>query len=602
MFDRTVCCIGLFSLIFLKAAPVTGQCSPESINGQHRTALVIGVGDYTHEPKLSNPANDARDISTSLDHLHFHPKKFIDDKAKDLRKHIEEWTNSIPPNCDIALFYFAGHAVQGTVNKENYLFPTDGNGISDALLEGTTYKVSEVLSRMKASGAKLNVLILDACRLPPEPRGLKNSLFRKGMATMNPTGNGTLICFSTEAGKASSDGPRDGHSEYTQALLEYFEVPGLHILKMLERVHDRVFADKGLDQNPCIYSSVGEDFDFCLSPAEEISKSDGTEPAIVSGDEVMRTQNTSSNLEIDRLFKFAVDSITTFINNERSSICRESGNEIEARSGSSRSDIDHYFVMDHFALIARMSTTRILVPRITLSLDGITFKFQLISANKDWLQTNEPDLLRRYEFLHNLDTGYTREYSIYAIRWVELYDLIRDYYRKRLQVLQKNGVPEPAKSVTQADTFAMKKISEFRSAVNNPEKIKERNDRKLFDALYRTFETVAKGIKDSLGNDFEYHEDDVQKDYRAHTFYYGIGIRSVDIQDKWLVPIFMGGIRNDSLYFVICTYANPRLSAWEKGHGLPHEESTQVALSELNWDDLTRQTQKFIAARLEILK
>jgi len=588
--------------LFATAGGISAQRAPAGLNSPVRTALVMGVGNYSRVSKLANPANDARDISVTLEHLHFHPKKYIDDSIKAFRRHIEEWTSSIPHNCDIALFYFAGHGIQGSINKENYLYAVEGTDISDALLEGTTYKVSEILDRMKASGAKLNILILDACRVPPEPRGAKNNRFRKGLAAMNPTGNGTLICFSTEAGKPSSDGPANGHSEYTQALLEYLEVPGLPILKILERVHDRVFADVGLDQNPCIYSSEGEDFDFCLSPPEATSLSRSPTQAVVGGNDSPQTPNNSSSAEIDKLFKAAVDSITTFVNHERVSIGQKSGNEIEGRNGPSRSDIDNYFFMEHFALVAAMSTTRIIVPRISLSLDGITFKFQLISANKDWLQPNQPDLLRRYEFLHNLDTAYTREYSIYAIRWNELYDLIRDYYHKRLQVLQRNGVPEPPKPVTEKDTSAAKKIAAFRAASNSPSKQREEKERKLFDLLYEKLKAVATTIKDTLGKNFEYHEDDIQKDYQGHTFYYGVGIRSVDIPGKWLVPIFSGGLRNDSLYLRMGTYANPGLSNWETKNHLPHDEYVETALSELNWDDVERKTKNFFLSRLDILK
>jgi hypothetical protein len=601
MVDRIVCCIVLLSLLLSKAGSVSAQCSPAVINSQHRTAPVIGVGNYTRAPKLVNPANDARDISASLDLLHFHPKKYIDDKAKDLRKHIEDWTNSIPRNCDIALFYFAGHAIQGRINKENYLFPSDGTDISDELLEGTAYKVSDILNRMKASGAKLNILILDACRLPPEPRAPKNSIFHKGLAAMNPTGNGTLICFSTEAGKASSDGPPNGHSEYTQALLEYLEVPGLPILKMLERVHDRVFADNGLDQNPCIYSSVGEDFDFCLSPAENAIPTT-TNTGTTTIHEYQQSKDQSPSAEMDRLYKKAVDSFQEHAEVAREDVRRSLGPDISSTNGGYKLDIDNYTFYNHLALSYASSDIHLVVLKIAMSLEGINLKIKISSDNKSWLESSKPDLLARHESLHNLPSEYEKNYSIYAPRWSEIDTLIRTYYLQRVRVLQKNGVPEPPKPISEKDTFATKQISAFRSASDNPSKRKEQKERKIFDSLYETLKAVATGIKDSLGKDFVYHEDDIQKNYQEHTFYYGVGIRSVDIPDKWLVPIISGGIRNDSLYMQIATYANPPLSAWEKNNDMPHDEKMEAALSDLNWDDLGRQTRKFIVARLEILK
>ncbi|MBS1662040.1 MAG: caspase family protein [Bacteroidetes bacterium] len=583
---------------FLKSEFVSAQGSYDAIKSPVRTALVIGVGNYFKYPKLHNPANDAKDIGTSLTNLHFHPQVHTDDNVADLRKHIDDWARSIPRNCDIALFYFAGHGLQN--NGENYLFPTDGNDVSDVILNRTTYKVSDILNRMKASGAKLNILILDACRLPPEPRAVKVGKFQKGLAAMNPTGNGTLICFSTEANKPSSDGPPGGHSEYTQALLEFLETPGLPVLKMLERVHDRVFYNKNVDQNPCIYSSVGEDFDYSFSPAETTGGS-SNDNATPSKSDLPALHSNSSSAEKDSLFKAAVDSIGAIVDRERKKITQLYGSSLTTGNGGSKTDIDNYTYMNHYGLEVAMSTSRIIVARISFSFDGMMFKFQLNSANKDWIQP-QFDLLGRYEFLHNLDSVYKKEYSIYSIRWTEIRDLIENYYEKRLPALQKNGVSEPPKPVTEEDTFSSKKISEFKSAPNNTTKLKEQSDRKLFDALYQTFRAVATEIKDSLGGNFEYHQDDIQKNYEAHTFYYGIGVRSADIQNKWIVPIFMGGIRNDSLYFQIATYANPTLSSWEKENRMPHEEKIEIALSDVNWNDIARQARKFIAARLEILR
>jgi hypothetical protein len=226
----------------------------------------------------------------------------------------------------------------------------------------------------------------------------------------------------------------------------------------------------------------------------------------------------------------------------------------------------------------------------------------MISNNRMIAQPPKPDLLSRYEHLHNLDSTIDLEYSIYSIQWPEVEDTVKAYFLQRLKVLQRNGVPEPNQPPKEVDTFAERKISEFRSTSNSPTRLREQSDRKLFNTLYQTLKAVETDVKDSLGENFEYHEDDIQRNYEAHTFYYGMGIRSVDFQDKWIVPIFMGSIRNDSLYFQIATYANPKLSAWENEHRMPHEEKIEIALSELNWNDLALKTRKFIAARLEILK
>ena len=75
---------------------------------------------------------------------------------------------------DVALFYYAGHAVQ--VSGSNYLVPVSANPTREADVDFQMVDVNLVLRQMQGSGTRLNMVILDACRNNPfGVRGLRAS-------------------------------------------------------------------------------------------------------------------------------------------------------------------------------------------------------------------------------------------------------------------------------------------------------------------------------------------------------------------------------------------------------------------------------------------
>jgi uncharacterized caspase-like protein len=62
----------------------------------------------------------------------------------------------------VALFYYSGHGLQ--VDGTNFLVPVDANPTSRQDLDFQMVSAELVLRQMSGSGARLNNLILDACR------------------------------------------------------------------------------------------------------------------------------------------------------------------------------------------------------------------------------------------------------------------------------------------------------------------------------------------------------------------------------------------------------------------------------------------------------
>jgi uncharacterized caspase-like protein len=168
-----------------------------------RVALVIGNKAYQAQP-LDNPERDARIIGARLKEIGFKllgdgPHINLDKASTDRR--LTEFASQAE-DADIALFYFSGHGVQ--VHGENYLIPTDVISLSPADIHFQTLNAANVLGAMGRSGARLKIMLLDACRINPftSDRGAD-----AGLAIMRAP-QGTLIGFATRPNATAADGPR----------------------------------------------------------------------------------------------------------------------------------------------------------------------------------------------------------------------------------------------------------------------------------------------------------------------------------------------------------------------------------------------------------
>ncbi len=225
-----------------------------------RVALVIGNGSYEYVPRLANPANDARLIATTLRDLGF--TVVGDDALLDLNKSkfdkaVQEFGRAAI-GADVALFYYAGHGVQ--VRGANYLVPIEANPTKEADVDFQMLDVNVVLRQMESAGARLNVLVLDACRNNPfSGRGLRTAT--GGLAQMQAP-EGTLISFATQPGNVARDGS-DGHSPFSKAISETIRKPGLDIFRSFNEVGLSVSrATKGEQQPWLSLSPIKGDFYF----------------------------------------------------------------------------------------------------------------------------------------------------------------------------------------------------------------------------------------------------------------------------------------------------------------------------------------------------
>ena len=84
---------------------------------ENRVALVIGIGDYAGVRKLANPVNDASAVERALEKLGFKVTIETNRTRRRLMSALEDFAED-QKGADVALVFFAGHAVQIVATRE----------------------------------------------------------------------------------------------------------------------------------------------------------------------------------------------------------------------------------------------------------------------------------------------------------------------------------------------------------------------------------------------------------------------------------------------------------------------------------------------------
>lgn len=255
----------LFPIILTSLALSPLMLAP--VHAQERHALVVGVDRYENIPSLQKAGNDARAVAAALEQAGFEVTSLIDSDRRDMSRAVSQFSASLSPG-DEAVFYFAGHGVE--VDGRNYLLPSDVPGMrpgEELFLISESLAADDVLSAIQSSGARVSVMILDACRDNPFPqigtRSLGNS---RGLARLEAPA-GTFILFSAGIGQAAldrlSDEDPDPNSVFTRALLPLLSEPGVPIHEVARRLRREVqeMAETvGHVQRPAYYDEVTGNF------------------------------------------------------------------------------------------------------------------------------------------------------------------------------------------------------------------------------------------------------------------------------------------------------------------------------------------------------
>ena len=249
---RVRCAVALLGLVVGLVLPASGQAP-----AARRLALVIGNAAYA-EPaaRLSYPVNDARAMTAMLEELGFTVTVETDADILAMERAADRFIGQVRSG-DVALFYYSGHGIE--VGGENYLAPVDFLSDYDVTqARRRSLAALEVQERMAEAGARVRLVILDACRDNPFER--TKTLTRGGLTAMQ--GRGGLVAFAAEAGARALEPPGERNGLYTKHLLEALEEPDVPIRELLTRVRTAVHEASNERQTPATYDALVGDFVF----------------------------------------------------------------------------------------------------------------------------------------------------------------------------------------------------------------------------------------------------------------------------------------------------------------------------------------------------
>ena len=230
-----------------------------------KLALVVGNSQYS-DPQwgvLPNTVNDVRLVSAALRSIGFDVSENADLSREGMITAYSEF-EAKANGADIALVYYAGHAVQ--VAGENILMPVDAKvgaltAMRDRGLNADSFRES-------MSGANLRMLVLDSCRDNPYSSRSGNQFVVTrgastggGLASMRANDGrgrkGSVVLFSTAAGEQALDGTGE-NSPFAQAFAKHVVVPGVPLQDFIIDVQKEVMMTTQNLQQPFSDSSLLE--------------------------------------------------------------------------------------------------------------------------------------------------------------------------------------------------------------------------------------------------------------------------------------------------------------------------------------------------------
>ncbi len=230
---------------------------------QKRLALVVGNNSYQHVSELQKAVNDARAVAGSLQRLGFTVILGENLTRRDFVQTLARLEAQVQPG-DISFVFYAGHGVE--IDGANYLLPVDVPNVGagqQSLIKDEAISTDRLIQRLKARGARSQVLVLDACRDNPFRDQTGRSLgTARGLGTAQPS-TGVFILYSAGIGEVAldrlSDNDSNANSVFTRTLVPMMERPDMSLVTLAKDVRAGVkslAASVGHQQSPAYYDEI----------------------------------------------------------------------------------------------------------------------------------------------------------------------------------------------------------------------------------------------------------------------------------------------------------------------------------------------------------
>ena len=218
-----------------------------------KRALLIGNAEYEGTSRLVNTIPDVRALEGALKDLEFNAVSREENLTlRQMMAAVQRFTAGLEAG-DLALFYYSGHGVQ--VSNKNYLLPVDyERETQPAEVSYAALSVKRVQDMLKGTGAKVRVLVLDACRNNPYGDGRSAG---GGLAAMDAEGD--LIVYATGAGDVASDNAAGELGLYMTHLLPELRGERVELKEAFDRTRAAVYeasTERGESQRPAQYEDL----------------------------------------------------------------------------------------------------------------------------------------------------------------------------------------------------------------------------------------------------------------------------------------------------------------------------------------------------------
>ena len=218
-----------------------------------KRALLIGNARYEGTTPLVNTIEDVRALEGALQDLGFQAVTREENLTlREMMAAVRGFTSGLEAG-DLAFFYYSGHGVQ--VERENYLLPVDfERETQPGEVAYAALAVRRVQDMLKGTGAKVRVLVLDACRNNPFGDGRSVG---GGLAAMDADGD--LIVYSTGAGDVASDNAAGELGLYMTHLLPELRRERVELKEAFDRARAAVYeaaTARGESQRPAQYEDL----------------------------------------------------------------------------------------------------------------------------------------------------------------------------------------------------------------------------------------------------------------------------------------------------------------------------------------------------------
>jgi formylglycine-generating enzyme required for sulfatase activity len=250
------------------------------VHAEKRVALVIGNNRYVNlseREQLQKAVSDAQAVGRALRQIEFDEviagenlgrQAFVDK--------LDELAGKLSPG-DTAFFFFSGHGV--VLDGVNYVLPADVPDVAArqiTRLKGAAVAEDYIESELLRSGARVAVVVLDACRNSPFARsGTKGVGWEKGLQPHDPP-SGVFTLYAAGRNEAALDRLGDGdpnpNGVFTRALLPALTRPSLDLTGIAIEVKEKVTRLAGSvrhEQHPAYYdrTASGRIYLASLPPA-----------------------------------------------------------------------------------------------------------------------------------------------------------------------------------------------------------------------------------------------------------------------------------------------------------------------------------------------